>query len=510
MPTFQCDTSALLWDATAVSNAFLCEFMPAAPDGYVKVYLYGLMYAHGGMLEEEGVLDDLAKALEMHRADVEQALRYWERCRLLSRVQDQPPVYRFASVQQALLMKQSAPQDRPYEEFARALCDLFGSRRQLHGSETVLAYEWVEQQKLPPEVVIMLIRHMISTRGIKFPFKDAQKVVNELCEQNARTPEAAEAVFSRSEAAWKGAKKILSRFNVHRAPTMDEIDLYVKWTTEWGFAPKAVESACAETTKGDPSFAYLDKILQGIRERSGGRATTAAQVEKQIAGERDETVRVREMLSAFGMKAPVVDEGRRLVYRDMLTLAEHDVVLLAAREVGKRRGAHSLDDVTALLTAWREKGLSDAGAVSGHLDRVAGQNRRLKALFNVLGRECGCTQANRELLVKWSEQWRMPDALVELAAEYARNVEKPMPYMDKVLCGWHDENIITPDAAREEHQRFVAMAEAGSESARIGVGRAGAGQGVKRVVEQQYSQRTYDPEEYDGPTAEQLREAMKQ
>lgn len=119
MPTFQCDTSALLWDATAVSNAFLCEFMPTAPDGYVKVYLYGLMYAHGGMLEEEGVLDDLAKALEMHRADVEQALRYWERCRLLSRVQDQPPVYRFASVQQALLMKQSAPQDRPYEEFAR-------------------------------------------------------------------------------------------------------------------------------------------------------------------------------------------------------------------------------------------------------------------------------------------------------------------------------------------------------------------------------------------------------
>ena len=62
--------------------------------------------------------------------------------------------------------------------------------------------------------------------------------------------------------------------------------------------------------------------------------------------------------------------------RQMLTLAEHDVVLLAAREVGKRRGAHSLDDVTALLTAWREKGLSDAGAVSGHLDRVAGQNRR--------------------------------------------------------------------------------------------------------------------------------------
>ena len=510
MPTFETDRAALLWDATAVPNAFFCEYMPAAPEGHVKVYLYGLMCAHAGMTDDACMLDDAARALNMDRGEVEQALRYWERCRLVARIKDQPPVYRFLNVQQAMFQRHQAPRDEAYEGFARAIYAAFGDRRKLHGGETVLAYEWVEQLKLPPEVVMMLVQHMIATRGVQFSFKEAQKLAAELSEQKIFTIEEAETLFSRSEAAWKGARKVLTRLGKRRSPSMDEIDLYVKWTTEWGFAPKAVESACAETTKGDPSFAYLDKILQGIRERSGGRATTAAQVEKQIAGERDETVRVREMLSAFGMKAPVVDEGRRLVYRDMLTLAEHDVVLRAAREVGKRRGAHSLDDVTALLTAWREKGLSDAGAVSGHLDRVAGQNRRLKALFNVLGRECGCTQANRELLVKWSEQWRMPDALVELAAEYARNVEKPMPYMDKVLCGWHDANIITPDAAREEHQRFVAMAEAGSESARIGVGRAGAGQGVKRVVEQQYSQRTYDPEEYDGPTAEQLREAMKQ
>ena len=156
---------------------------------------------------------------------------------------------------------------------------------------------------------MMLVQHMIATRGVQFSFKEAQKLAAELSEQKIFTIEEAETLFSRSEAAWKGARKVLTRLGKRRSPSMDEIDLYVKWTQEWGFAPKAVESACAETTKGDPSFAYLDKILQGIRERSGGRATTAAQVEKQIAGERDETVRVREMLSAFGMKAPVVDAG---------------------------------------------------------------------------------------------------------------------------------------------------------------------------------------------------------
>ena len=139
---------------------------------------------------------------------------------------------------------------------------------------------------------------------------------------------------------WKGAKKVLSRLGKRRNPSEDEIDLYLKWTVQWGFAPKAVEAACVETTKGDPSFAYLDKILEGIHQRSGGKATTAEKVEKLIKGEKDETGRVREMLAAYGIKSPVVDEGMRLVYRSLCDQASHEIVILAARQVGKRKGSH--------------------------------------------------------------------------------------------------------------------------------------------------------------------------
>ena len=37
MPTFEAERGGLLWDATAVPNAFFCEYMPAAPDSHVKV-----------------------------------------------------------------------------------------------------------------------------------------------------------------------------------------------------------------------------------------------------------------------------------------------------------------------------------------------------------------------------------------------------------------------------------------------------------------------------------------
>ena len=226
MPTFETDAAGLLWDATAVPNAFLCEFIPAAPDLYVKVYLYGLMYAHSGLSDQEGMLADLAQALAMPMTDVEKALRYWERCRLVERTRKEPPGYRFLSVQQMFLLKQQSPQDNAYESFAQAVYAAFGDRRKLHGGETVLAYEWVEDLRLPAEVVLMLIQHMINTRGIQFSFQAAQKVAVDMAQLDVRTVEAAEGYFARSEAARQGARTVLRRLGGKgREPSDDEMDL---------------------------------------------------------------------------------------------------------------------------------------------------------------------------------------------------------------------------------------------------------------------------------------------
>ena len=60
-----------------------------------------------------------------------------------------------------MLKRREAPRDEAYEAFAQAVYAAFGDRRKLHGGETVLAYEGREQLKLPAEVVLMLIQHMI-------------------------------------------------------------------------------------------------------------------------------------------------------------------------------------------------------------------------------------------------------------------------------------------------------------------------------------------------------------
>ena len=502
MPLITGDKGGILWDAVSLANAFICEYMPSAPDAHVKVYLYGLMMAHNVALDGLQNHADIARALSMEESAVAQAFRYWERCRLILRTQDQPPQYQYMSVQQTLLHRQDVPQDEAYMEFAQALYGIFGEKRKLHGNETVLAYEWVEQLGLPREIVLMMVQYLISTRGVSFGFKEAQKLALELCEQHITTIEAAEMLFSRSEAAWKGSKKVLSRMGKPRPPSLDETDLYVKWTKEWHFAPKAVEAACSEMTSGDPSFKYLDRILERIRMSSGKASISAAQMEKQLAGEKAETERIREMLAACGIKSAVVDEGKRLVYRDMLRCGGHDIILLAAEAVGKRRGGHSLDSVAELLTSWHEKGLLTAADVQAHLQSVQQQNAAVKALYLAAGREAAPKLSDRELLQKWRQDWSFDDVLLHRAAEYARDMDKPFLYMDKVLGGWHATGITTLQQAEEEHLKRKGSASAAASRT--------APKGGKTVIEQQYGQRTYDPTQYSGPSADLLEEAKKQ
>ena len=437
MPAFETARSSFLWDATAVPNAFFCEYMPTAPENHVKISLYGLMCAHGGLPEDENLLYEMAQVLRLDLKQIETAMRYWERCRLVERISDKPLRYRFVAVQQVLVQRQQMPEDEEYEAFGQAVTALFGDRRKIHGKETALAFEWVEDKKLPQEVVLMLLQHMIVTNGINFSFAAAEKRVAEMLDQKILSIEDAEIYFEKSEAAKDGVKKVLRHLGMTgRNPTKDEMDLYMKWTLNWGFEPKSILQACKETTKiGSPNLSYLDKVLEGIYNRTSGKATSEEKVQAAIAENQAETAQIRELLQTLGISFAAIDDGLRLEYRDMAAQGGHELVMLAAREVVRRTRVHTLDKVKQYLDGWRKLGLTAAAAVQSYLADIEKMNEELRGLMEIAGTGGGATKANRDLLAKWQTEWRMPPEMIRLAAELARGKKDVMKYMNKLLEG---------------------------------------------------------------------------
>ena len=224
---FGFDSKYAMFDITPVENQFILEYLPAAKGDYVKVYLYGLMRCYHP--EEDMNLDRMSHELNMSEDDVRAAFGYWERRRLVRRISDKPPKWQYVNIKQLSVTEEPDPEPE-YTEFSNALYQAFDKVRRLHGSELNTCFEWHEELKLPTEVIIMLLNHMVSVKGKNFRISDADKIAAQMASEDVRTMEAAEDFFSRDEQAVAGLKKILKKMGKRYFPSEAQISMYRNWS----------------------------------------------------------------------------------------------------------------------------------------------------------------------------------------------------------------------------------------------------------------------------------------
>ena len=483
---FEMDQEARSFGVTCVENRFLTDYLPAAKGDYVKVYLWGLYACANKGLEY--TLEEMAHELDLSVSDIEAALRYWERRSLVSRISDNPPQYRFFSAVQRNMSPAGAVQaDMEYVSFAEAVYAAFGDRRKVKPSEISMAWEWVKDIGLSPEAVLMLLHHCIGQRGVNFSFRIAERLAVAMKEANVQSPDDAEAFLQHDQAVHEGTRKTLSRMGKRRLPTDDELALYEKWITDWQFEPQAILDACREMTSGDPSFKYLDGILNRLHKESG--AKTGVQVQKQFDLEEDEKKKAQEVFTRLGMGRFSGPAAIRQ-YREMLAVQPHEVLLLAADKCFQTK--HNLEDMVNLLEAWKKKGLETEADVRQYVDKVAEQNALLKEVFEACGHNGRPTEADRRLYEKWTG-FGYDQELILCAAEQARSAEaSKIGYLDKVLEMWHEAGITDISQARARKKP--------EEKKKSG----------KTVSAQQYGQRQYSEEELLAVSDDLIEEARKQ
>ena len=351
---FEPDQQLKTFGVTTVENLFITEYLQAAKGDHVKVYL-SLLY-HCQHTREDMGPEEMALSLDMTSAQVEASLRYWERRRLIERISSDPPRYRLYHLGQRFLTGHSMEGSDPaYISFNEAVYALFGTERKVRPADIAAAWEWVSDIGLPQEAVIMLLNYMKDTRGRNFSFKSAEKMAVSMKEAGVASPEEAEDFLGHSRFVHDGARAVLRRFNFRRLPTEDELALYKKWTSQWGFTPDGVLSACAETVKAaTPSFGYLNAVLEGLKKRGG--SGDARKIEAQRVREKDILSSAKEVLDKLGTRVSPV--SIQTAYQSLLEIAPHEMIVLAAEQVSRRRGIFS--DIEPQLTAWKDKGITDA------------------------------------------------------------------------------------------------------------------------------------------------------
>ncbi|MBD5560967.1 MAG: DnaD domain protein [Clostridia bacterium] len=438
---------------TPVPTAFLAKDMLDAPSDYVKVYLYGLYLSEAETPESDMVMEN---KLHMKGSEIDQALRYWaDRGRIKTEETPEGPVYSFKTPGGAAAAK-AAPKEParremyPYAAFNLRAADIM--QRELKPAELKRLYSYMEEDKLPQDLVLRLLEYCVGLKGKNINIAYVDRVEEAWIKRGIRTLEGAEEAIAEFQARSSGARQIMRLMGIlDKAPGQTELEYYRKWTKDWGFAHEGIVAAMQgkEFSKSNP-FKYLDAILSGYHERGAHRAQEIAELSNRT-DERD--ARIKEILKALNYRSLAVTQSHVDYLNNWQRAGFSQKIILLACSEATRSGRRSLDRVDQYLQSWKKHGLLTETQIRSHIAQQNELVELIRQVYEMAGITAPIEEKDKNFYLTYTKQCGMEHDVLLLAAELSSITEHPGRYMRSILKQWAKADVHRVDEAMAMEQR---------------------------------------------------------
>ena len=356
------ERGAAVSGVTPVQNLFIMEYMPKAPEGFAKVYLYGLMLSACRGFETL----DLPGGLGISEEEALEAFLYWQEMGLVRIIETAPLNVEYR-------MSAAAPSRGGGRKYAGLIAKLNNHCRPrvFSPQELTKVYDWIEIFGMDEETAVMLVRRCMNMKGPKVSIQYMDKAARAWADDGILTPDLADQRILMETELNSGAKAILNRWRISRRPTEDELELYRRWTEDWGMTHEEILAACPATTAADkPTFAYLNGILETMRSGGGVREYLSAQsAAEEIA---------RQMYIRSGIQGMPTRKEKDSVFTWLNSWhMEAETALYAAElSAGVSR---PFAKAAKLMEGWHEKGITTLIAARESYEKAMDKPEKAKA-----------------------------------------------------------------------------------------------------------------------------------
>ena len=295
-------------DSTVISNRFIDEYMQAANDAQLKIYLY-LIRMMSARLDTS--IGDIADKFNYTEKDVLRALKYWEKnhlltldyddrknivgIHLLDSVASYSPVSIHAPlVETAVSMRASVPEieiakiPQPTYEKPHYTADQLRSfkadensarllfvaeqylKKPLSANDVRTIYFIIDKLGFSEDLTDYLLQYCVD-RG-KRDLRYIEKVAISWAEQGITTPKQAAALAGKYD---KTVYDVMRALGKNNTPTETEVAYIDRWRKFYGFDADVIFTACERTVLATDNhrFEYADRILgnwhkAGVRHKN--------------------------------------------------------------------------------------------------------------------------------------------------------------------------------------------------------------------------------------------------
>ena len=445
---------------TIVDNIFFTRYLPSTPPKVAAIYLYGLYLCNNNAQDLSGNdLPSFANALGYSENEVLDAFKYWEEQGLVRIVNTDPLEVQYLPIRGVHLSNKKYNKDK-YIEFNIQAQDII-SGRQITPNEYEEYYALIEGFSLPdgrkfsPEALLMIMRYCAEYKGNNVGYRYILTVAQNWAREGVISTDNIEKKLTDYYNANKTIQKILSVLGSTKKFGLDEHQMYLKWTKEYGFLDECVLYVASTIKRG--GFDRLDKILHNYYEM---RLLSEKEIKEYEANKEELYDLARNINKLIGVYYDDVDNEIQTYITPWLNKGYNNDVLLAIANYCYLHDKRTLSSLNDYINKLYNLGIVSLEAFKQHTISIDKLDKQIAKVLSSIGLKRNVNNQDRDIYKRWRYAWDMPDEVIEYAATLSQDKTAPIAYMSKILSSWHTNNI--HDLAKAKKSNISATTKAPS------------------------------------------------
>ena len=268
----------LLFSNTELPDVFFTEYLSQANGEYIKIYLYMVFLSKYG---KDIKINDLSKKLNIDFKTIQEGIKYWEEAGVITKKNTGYVINNLQEIELHKLYKpvvslsaEAIKETSKNQLRAKAIENI--NNQFFQGIMSPSWYSdidlWFKKYSFDETVMISLFQYCYNRSALHRNY--IQTVADAWHKNNVKTFSDLENLFEKQDKLNNLYKTISKKLGYTRALTEYEKGYIEKWTVEYSFTLDIIEIALKKTTsKSNPNFDYLDKLLADWHDR-GFKTTT--------------------------------------------------------------------------------------------------------------------------------------------------------------------------------------------------------------------------------------------
>lgn len=261
-----------LFSNTLIPDIFFSEYLSEASGDFIKVYLYMVFLSK---YDKDIKVNDLSKKLVLPLKTIQDAMKYWEEQGLLTKKNTGYIINNMQEIELHKLYKPktalSAEQlQKSTENQKRAKAIEHINNKFFSGLMPTTWYPeielWFKKYNFDEEVMIALFSYCFDRSALHKNY--VQTVAEAWSQNNVKTFNDLDIYYQKQEKLNIIKKSISKKLGLTRPLTQYEHGYIERWNIDYGYGMDIIEIALKKTTsKANPNFEYLDKLLTDWHSR---------------------------------------------------------------------------------------------------------------------------------------------------------------------------------------------------------------------------------------------------